>query len=67
MKQTAVEWLDEQIEYISIQIIDGFLTIKEFMEKREKLFQQAKEMEKQQIKDAYLRGIKNYDPTFKNE
>ena len=25
------------------------------------------EMEKQQIKDAYLRGIKNYDPTFKSE
>lgn len=53
MKQTAVEWLDEQIEYISIQIIDGFLTIKEFMEEREKLFKQAKEMEKKQIIDAY--------------
>ena len=25
------------------------------------------EMEKQQIKEAYLRGIKNYDPTFKTE
>lgn len=44
---TAVEWLDEQIEYISIQIIDGFLTTKEFMEEREKLFKQAKEMEKE--------------------
>ena len=44
---TTVEWLDEQIEYISIQIIDGFLTTKEFMEEREKLFKQAKEMEKE--------------------
>lgn len=26
-----------------------------------------KEMEKQQKKDAYLKGIKNYDPTFKSE
>jgi len=29
--------------------------------------EKAKEMEKQQIIDAYLRGIKNYDPTFKSE
>ena len=78
MKQTAVEWLDEQIEYISIQIIDGFLTIKEFMEKREKLFKQAKEMEKQHIGDAFMVGVRNekyrfdtkeqcYNEIFKNK
>tara|TARA_R110000868_G_scaffold380410_1_gene646395 strand:+ start:483 stop:662 length:180 start_codon:yes stop_codon:yes gene_type:complete len=33
----------------------------------EGLFQQALEMEKQQTKEAYLRGIMNYDPTFKSE
>ncbi len=64
MKQTAVEWLDEQIEYISIQIIDGFLTIKEFMEEREKLFSQAKEMEKQQIVDAFNVGFKDTGLSF---
>ena len=26
--------------------------------------EQAKEIEKQQLKDAYLKGIENYDPTF---
>jgi len=31
------------------------------------IFDEAKKMETQQIKEAYLRGIKNYDPTFKSE
>jgi hypothetical protein len=31
------------------------------------IFKQAKEMEKQQIKEIYLKGIENYDPTFKNK
>lgn len=52
MKQSAVEWLDEQIECISMQVFDGFLTFVEFMEEREKLFKQAKEMEKEQIIEA---------------
>jgi hypothetical protein len=57
MKQTAVEWLYEQLEWDDLMHIEYI----------HKLYSQAKEIEKQQIKDAYLRGIKNYDPTFKNE
>lgn len=52
---TAVEWLMGEI----------------FKQKLnphyENLIEQAKIMEKQQIKEAYLRGIKNYDATFKSE
>jgi len=78
MKQTAVEWLNKQIEYISIQVFDGFLTFVEFMEEREKLFKQAKEMEKEQIIYAYHEGCQwgygqqpynceqYYNETFKN-
>jgi hypothetical protein len=51
---TAVEWL-----YNIMYKHKGIITISEY--------EQAKEMEKQQIKEAYLRGIKNYDPTFKSE
>jgi hypothetical protein len=40
-KQTAVDWLQEQM------IISNFLVTK-------RLFNQAKQMEKEQIKDAYL-------------
>ena len=61
MKQTAVEWLEKEIENISIQVFDGFLTFIEFMEEREKLCRQAKEMEKQQIIDAWNDGNCNTD------
>lgn len=59
MKQTAVEWLEEalslayQIEKISLRDF----TIK-------KLFKQAKEMEKQQIGEAYEDGYSDSDNTF---
>jgi hypothetical protein len=64
MKQTAVEWLLKQ------------LTIANFEEQRI-VIQQAKEMEKQQIIDAYWDGGSNWDSekeaeqyyneTFKNQ
>ena len=55
---TAVEWLFEELENKE----NGFphLTL-------EQIYKQAIEMENQQIKDAYLRGIENYNPTFKNK
>jgi hypothetical protein len=47
MKQTAVEWLEDKVS----QILDFDLI---------KLFEQAKEMEKQQIIDACQHGV-DYD------
>ena len=43
MKQTAVEWLEKRFYFTNGQLIDID-------------FEQAKEMEKQQIQDAYLDG-----------
>jgi hypothetical protein len=54
MKQTAVEWL---VDYIKNLEKYPYKTIQELEE-------QAKEIEKQQLKEMYLKGIKNYDPTF---
>lgn len=65
MKQTAVEWLMEEITYDNgfgerrNSFVDSF-DLLEF-------FEQAKEMEKEQLKQMYLKGIENYDPTFKNK
>jgi len=62
---TAVEWLMGQITYDNgfgerrNSYTDSF-DLKEFFEK-------AKEIEKQQMKEMYLKGIENYDPTFKNK
>tara|TARA_R110000868_G_scaffold505_2_gene3767 strand:- start:865 stop:1074 length:210 start_codon:yes stop_codon:yes gene_type:complete len=49
MKQTAVEWLIE--DYIN----KGIITIE--------AIEQAKEMEKEQIVDAYFQGLINKDIT----
>lgn len=49
MKQTAVEWLYEQLEWDDLMHIEYIY----------KLYDQAKEMEKQQIKDAFIIGINN--------
>ena len=52
-KVSAVEWLE-----------DNYLLIKK---NKNAYFEQAKEMEKQQLKEMYLKGIENYDPTFKKK
>ena len=56
MKQTAVEWLIEQMtqrDFIAIP--------------KPEWIQQAKAMEKEQIKDAYRIGYINYLPTTNSE
>jgi len=64
MKKTAVEWLLDSLDYNQ-----NMLGIKEIIEK-------AKEMEKEQIKNAYSFGIQDeyvigskqyYNETFKSE
>ena len=55
-KQTAVQWLQKSLH----------LTFEQEMQ-FEGLFQQALEMEKEQMKKMYLKGIENYDPTFKKK
>ena len=69
MKQTASEWLIDQLEkhYVKVDI------------KNTAVFYQAKEMEKQQIIDAYQQGFNNayfsnplnpeqyYNETFKKD
>ena len=47
MKQTAVEWFQEQI----IEIVNGRCELSEIQ-----IFEQAKAMEKEQIKSAFTKG-----------
>jgi len=51
-QQTAVEWLVEQLEV--------FVTLDEELT-WDKLFQQAKQMEKEQIMDAHIEGQRVFD------
>ena len=59
MEQTAVEWLDENLQdtmYIQYGYSDGVRKIVIPIDEYMKLKQQAKEMEKQQIIDAATWG-----------
>jgi hypothetical protein len=60
MKQTAVEWLEQNMPNISKHIPLGVAL--EFTAK----FQQAKEIEKEQLKDAYGDGINTHRTDFCN-
>jgi hypothetical protein len=56
MKQTAVEWLQDQFHKDNLS--------KEFAKVFNSSFEQAKEMEKKQIIDAYENGYSDSDNTF---
>jgi phage shock protein A len=56
MKQTAVEWLNEQMNNIKSSSTKMYGTV-QFLEKElTKLLEQAKEMEKEQIETAFIKG-----------
>ena len=56
-KQSSVEWLVEQLKP-AITLQEKY--INEFL-------QQAKAMHKEEMKEMYLKGIENYDTTFKRK
>jgi hypothetical protein len=59
MKQTAVEWLVDELQ--KAEWIPKDSLIINFV------IDLAKEKEKEQLKEIYLKGIENYDPTFKKK
>lgn len=76
--EIAIEKIDEQIEIAQVcrieaaKIKDETSMNRHYGKKIALVFMRQElvnllELEKQQIKKAYLRGIKNYDPTFKSE
>jgi len=67
MKQTVVEWLEKELNYIEENAYTSYIDLK---------IKQALEMEKEQIKDAWLNSLTKgdfnsadeyYNETFKSE
>jgi hypothetical protein len=56
MKQTAVDWLSEQLLNLDIEFDSILINRANYWVKRNNILEQAKEMEKQQIIDAHLDG-----------
>jgi hypothetical protein len=71
-KQTAVEWLEEQDNVLTMKLLEKKLTPREFVVQKSKLVEQAKQMEKEQIVDAkndmlypiIVGGIQYYNETY---
>jgi len=55
-KQTAVEWFSNQSWKLKIQLENNEISLGEYAVTYVKLIEQAKEMEKQQIKNAFING-----------
>ena len=82
MKQTAVEWYNDEIDQLVSMLITNQLSISRYNELQKKLLEQAKAMEKEQIIESHKRGqhyanyfevpheeeaVKYYNETFKSE
>jgi hypothetical protein len=64
-KQTAVEWLEARAK--EREQNNGNKSSYWHLKELFKDFEQAKEMENSQKKEMYVKGFKNYDPTYLNE
>ena len=58
-KQTAVEWLEKEQDNLFISYQKGFMSAGRFIFLQHKLYQQAKEMEKERMIQL-VQGLKDY-------
>ena len=63
-QQTAVEWLVEQLLIFGDKAFNKEITLGEYHIKKNEVIQQAKEMEKQQIIDAYNKSFELRDKPY---
>lgn len=61
-KQTAVEWYAEKSGELELKRTQGDISLHELVIELSNLLQQAKEMEKEQIKDAWYYGALDTNP-----
>jgi hypothetical protein len=59
MKQTALEWLDEQLQIMDSKSYNNLIQIEMGRDNYRDMIQQAKEMFENQIMDAYEHGQNN--------
>jgi hypothetical protein len=73
-KMTAVEWYKQELNKIELKYLNKIIDRKVYMDLKSQAFEQAKEMEKEQIVDAFEHfafniddGEQYYNKTFKSE
>lgn len=60
MKQTAVQWYAIESGKLEVERAKGYLTFSQMFDKMLEILKQAKEMEKEQIIDAFREGGVKY-------
>ena len=55
-QQTAVDWYIEKLLDLDYEYAKGLITLAVWSERKKSLIEQAKEMEKEQIKNAFCNG-----------
>ena len=56
-KQTAVEWYNEQLNVYGDMAFNKEITLGQYHIKKQELLEQAKEMGKEQIEEAFADGV----------
>ena len=56
-QKTAVYFYDQQLHILDLRLKSGSITIGEYLTLKAKLYIQAKQMEKEQIIDAFDKGL----------
>jgi hypothetical protein len=65
--QTSIEWLIEQLSIYGDKAFNKEITLGEYHIKRIQLIEQAKEMHKQEIIDAFWNGSSHWDSELEAE
>jgi len=60
--KTALDWYCKEINYLTINYKIGNINENEYLRKQVEIYNQAKEMEKEQIKDAWYYGALDTNP-----
>jgi hypothetical protein len=66
-KQTAVEWAEDQLSKLNSTVINTEITTQEYHIQRLKLWEKAKQMEKEQIINAYNYNMTGLDKLEQQE
>ena len=64
---TSIEMYEKKVLELFHMYANGDIDIREFLTTIHNFYYEVEEMHKQEMKEMYLKGIENYDPTFKRK
>ncbi len=62
-QQTAITFLSIQLSLLEMMRYNGAMEEMEYLKAKTKVIQEAKEMEKEKLEEAWVEGFKNWNPS----